>query len=35
MQVNNLFKKLKQNFDDLKGMIGDLNDLETLKRDFF
>ena len=35
MQVNNLFKKLKQHFDDLKGMIGDLHDLETLKRDFF
>jgi hypothetical protein len=35
MQVNNLFKKLKQHFDDLKGMIGDLHDLETLKRDYF
>jgi hypothetical protein len=35
MQVNNLFKKLKQHFDDLNGMIGDLHDLETLKRDYF
>lgn len=35
MQVNNLFKKLKQHFDDLKGMIGDLHDLETLNRDYF
>lgn len=35
MQVNNLFKKLKQHFDDLKNMLGDLHDHETLKRDFF
>ena len=35
MQVNTLFKKLKQHFDDLKGMLGDLHDHQTLKRDFF
>ena len=35
MAVNSLFKKLKLNFDDLKLMIGDLNEIQTLKHDYF
>lgn len=35
MAVNNLFKKLKVNFDDLKVMIGELNELQQLKKEYF
>jgi len=35
MAVNNLFKKLKVNIDDLKLMIGDLHDYEHLKKEYF
>lgn len=31
MAVQGLFKKLKGNIEDLKGMIGDLHDLQHLK----
>lgn len=35
MAVQGLFKKLKANIEDLKGMIGDLHDLQHLKDEYF
>lgn len=35
MAVNSLFKKLKVNFDDLKVMLGELNDLQHIKQEYF
>ena len=35
MAVNNLFKKLKVNFEDIKVMLGELNGLQTIKHEYF
>jgi hypothetical protein len=35
MAVNGIFKKLKVNFDDLKVMIGELNELNQMKKEHF
>ena len=35
MAVNSLFKKLKINFDEIKVMIGDLQELQTVKLEYF
>lgn len=35
MAVNSLFKKLKVNFDEIKVMIGDLQELQTVKLEYF
>lgn len=35
MAVNQLFKKLKVNFDDLKVLLGDLHELQQLRSDYF
>jgi hypothetical protein len=35
MAVNSLFKKLKVNFDDMKVMLSELNELQTLKQEYF
>ena len=35
MAVNSLFKKLKVNFDEIKVMISELHDLQSVKADFF
>ena len=35
MAVNSLFKKLKVNFDDMKVMLNELNELQTIKQEYF
>ena len=35
MAVNNLFKKLEINFDEIKVMISELKKMQTAKTDFF
>lgn len=35
MAVNSLFKKLKVNFDEIKVMISELQDLQSVKGEFF
>ena len=35
MAVNSLFKKLKVNFDDVKAMLGELNELGQLRQEYF
>jgi hypothetical protein len=35
MAVNTLFKKLKLNFDDIKVMIGEVNELQHLKQEVY
>lgn len=35
MAVNSLFKRLKVNFDDMKVMLGELNELQAVKREYF
>jgi len=35
MAVNSLFKKLKVNFDDMKVMLNELNELQVIKQEYF
>jgi hypothetical protein len=35
MAVNQLFKRLKVNFDDMKVMLGELNELQTIKKEYY
>ena len=35
MAVNSLFKKLKVNFDDMKVILNELNELQVIKQEYF
>jgi len=35
MAVNSLFKKIKNNFEDLKGIMGELSEMEQVRGELF
>lgn len=35
MAVNGLFKKLKVNLEEIKGMLNEINEVQTLKAEYF